>query len=775
MVELEHIPALFPTSEEFRDPIRFLSEPVAQRLGKRYGMVKLVPPADFKPPLSINEDIFRFKARLQNLSELDILNRGRLFLMRQLDNFHMIGKRKRTAAFQQPFVEQEGQKVHFYDVFIEVVKYGSKSPELDTSELKSSKKRKFATGFLPESSTSGHELTLTPLKDIKSDSRLWKHVAKMSGTSAKAAKLVFDDYLAPYYNYLQRKSQQSLEKGPNKSWLTQLVYDEKYPKSLLNDAESDDDEEEDSEAGCYICKRNSHGSKTILCDSCDKPFHLFCLKPALEQVPKGNWMCDNCVVGNGFYGFKEEKEWYSKNGFRERCLRFDERMWPNGDKLEDLDRLEQMFWERVKDIEKPSTIRYGADIHNEGPGVMTGFPTKGYVPPSIGENPKSLSEYLDYTSHPMNLMNLPQARGSLLSLFGKKISGMTIPWIYIGSTFSTFCWHLEDQYTLSANYQHEGDPKIWYSIPESSCSKFDNLMRHIAPDILEKQPDLLHQLVTLVAPYDKKFQDAGISCYKAIQRPGEYIITFPKCYHAGFNSGYNFNEAVNFTINSWLPYGLEATYDYIRSGKPCVFDMNELMLNIITSFLRGQTHFDNSFIRICYSELLHSFNLEMKLLDQLNLDPDIIKVVSSSSSPDKSRVAERTAEFSGNNDDDESQEGDENDSDSNSESSDDDGIFCSQCRTICPFTFVVHYNNKNRKRRRLRTRSFAEWNLRASQDEFKILCLRDYSQYFSDTELDDKNKMDSNQDKDEVHFVKDLTSIRQTLKEAQRKIDGVGR
>jgi len=60
-------------------------------------------------------------------------------------------------------------------------------------------------------------------------------------------------------------------------------------------------------------------------------------------------------------------------------------------------------------------------------------------------------------------------------------------------------------------------------------------LRKEAPDLFEAQPDLLFQLVTLLS--SKRLTDAGVRVCACNQRAGEFVITYPKAYHAGFNHG----------------------------------------------------------------------------------------------------------------------------------------------------------------------------------------------------------------------------------------------
>jgi len=42
-------------------------------------------------------------------------------------------------------------------------------------------------------------------------------------------------------------------------------------------------------------------------------------------------------------------------------------------------------------------------------------------------------------------------------------------------------------------------------------------------------------------------------------------LTLPGSYHAGFSTGLNIGEAVNFASRSWLPYGLKSQNIYRKS------------------------------------------------------------------------------------------------------------------------------------------------------------------------------------------------------------------
>lgn len=65
----------------------------------------------------------------------------------------------------------------------------------------------------------------------------------------------------------------------------------KAPK-VMNPSDSSDSDCD--EIYCQKCGSGDFPAKLLLCDKCNKGFHLFCLRPILVAVPKGSWFCSAC-------------------------------------------------------------------------------------------------------------------------------------------------------------------------------------------------------------------------------------------------------------------------------------------------------------------------------------------------------------------------------------------------------------------------------------------------------------------------------------------------
>ncbi len=88
--------------------------------------------------------------------------------------------------------------------------------------------------------------------------------------------------------------------------------------------------------------------------------------------------------------------------------------------------LETTFWNIVEEGENDVEVHYGADLDTHKVG--SGFPRAG-------------------CPNPWNLNNLPRLggeNGSMLRHMTDDVPGVNYPWMYMGMTFSSFCWHIED-------------------------------------------------------------------------------------------------------------------------------------------------------------------------------------------------------------------------------------------------------------------------------------------------------------------------------------------
>ncbi|KAJ7959376.1 putative Histone-lysine N-methyltransferase ATXR6 [Quillaja saponaria] len=55
-----------------------------------------------------------------------------------------------------------------------------------------------------------------------------------------------------------------------------------------------DDSFDNDDICCEECGSGESPAKLLLCDKCDRGYHLFCLRPIIVSVPKGSWFCPPC-------------------------------------------------------------------------------------------------------------------------------------------------------------------------------------------------------------------------------------------------------------------------------------------------------------------------------------------------------------------------------------------------------------------------------------------------------------------------------------------------
>lgn len=148
-----------------------------------------------------------------------------------------------------------------------------------------------------------------------------------------------------------------------------------------------------------------------------------------------------------------------------------------------------------------------------------------------------------------NVAHLP----NILDLMDTKLPGVNDAYLYAGLWKATFAWHLEDQDLYSINYLHFGAPKQWYSIPQQESDRFFKLMVDTFQEEHRACLEFLRHKTFLVSP--QFLAKNGIKVNKIVHNEGEFMITYPYGYHAGFNYGYNLAESVNFALDDWFPLG----------------------------------------------------------------------------------------------------------------------------------------------------------------------------------------------------------------------------
>uniref|UniRef100_A0A671PH75 [histone H3]-trimethyl-L-lysine(4) demethylase n=1 Tax=Sinocyclocheilus anshuiensis TaxID=1608454 RepID=A0A671PH75_9TELE len=571
-------PVFEPSWEEFADPFGFINKirPIAENTG----ICKIRPPPGWQPPFACDVDRLHFTPRIQRLNELEAQTRVKLNFLDQIAKFWEL----QGCTLKIPHVERKTLDLYvLYKLVKEDGGFDVVCKERRWSQI--ALKMGFAPGKAVGSHLRAHyERILYPYYLFQKGANVMNSQKPTLNNDTK------DKEYKPH-DLPQRQSVQPAETCTiaRRAKRTEVCENKPNLRRRMGSYVAKPEPGTDpyffistfipknhivEQYMCLVCGGGGDEDRLLLCDGCDDSYHTFCLIPPLHDVPKGDWRCPKCLAQECgkpqvAFGFEQAPRDYTLRTFGDMADSFKSDYFNMPVHMVPTELVEKEFWRLVSTIEEDVTVEYGADIASKDFG--SGFPVKNGTF-------KVSPEEEGYLSSGWNLNNMPVLDASVLTHVTADICGMKLPWLYVGMCFSSFCWHIEDHWSYSINYLHWGEPKTWYGVPGYAAEQLEKVMKNLAPELFESQPDLLHQLVTIMNP--NVLTGHGVPIYRTNQCAGEFVITFPRAYHSGFNQGFNFAEAVNFCTADWVPLGRQCVEHYRSLNRYCVFSHDEMTCNI---------------------------------------------------------------------------------------------------------------------------------------------------------------------------------------------------
>ncbi|VDK37862.1 unnamed protein product [Taenia asiatica] len=570
-------PVFRPTLKEFEDPLLYLDK--IRPIGTKTGICKIIPPKGWNPPFAVDVNTFRFTPRIQRLYELEAHSRLKLDFIGKLYQFFRL---QGMDKLKIPNVG--GQYLDVYWLHKHVVNAGGyekvNSAKLwpQMAERLGYPGGKFAMAMKTnyEKLLLKYELMVTAHSASGGNGKRSANPNDVKSIPTKRTRLHAqeDDTKIDYTASKELKNLQFFGAGPK----TAVPIGEIAVSPKVR-------EEGTGDYFCRVCGMGNNEAFLLICStsSCQACYHTYCLTPPLAGVPHYQWKCPECVHTicsrpMDSFGFPQSSKSYTLHEFGIRADAFKAKYFRREPSSVPCAEVEQEFWRILQEYTEDVVVEYGADVHASDQG--SGFPTELQLSraPHLFASAEQRRQALVYAQSPWNLNNLPIYGNSVLRFIKGNVDGMKVPWCYVGMVFSTFCWHIEDHWSCSINFNHWGEPKTWYGVSSANAVLFERAMRKQAGELFDLAPDLLHHITTIMNP--NLLQAEGVPIYRTDQHCGEFVVTFPRAYHAGFNQGFNFAEAVNVCPPAWLPIGRACVEHYAEMHRQCVFSNDELLFRL---------------------------------------------------------------------------------------------------------------------------------------------------------------------------------------------------
>lgn len=539
---LSEPPTFYPTIEEFGDPAAYL-ERIASH-GKKYGMVKIVPPREWDPPFCLDTEMFWFKTKRQSMN---------------------------------PTLAERAEKA-FVDSLYYFHRHTNKTP---INRLPSIDKRPLDLFHLHQCVQLRGGFTEVCRR------KLWAQIGRELGYTGKimtslstSLKHSYQKVIYPFDQYLEKNSAGGLSDGIRIPMFESPEDGDEVSVPQKREHPEDEDGEGSGwtkkhklENGTKVALRvTSEDRKESRIKNSESTLHRIVPYSETPSIPDDptippfdNWHGGINTIGDPSDNLTAPT--YNLRQFQQKAALFKDKYFQNvlGDKpkLEEED-VEREFWRILSDPTENIQVEYGTDIH-------TSVQSSGF--PQIERDGTN-----EYAQDPWNPNVLPFVQNAFSRYVDADVPYLVQPFLHIGMVFASKSWHFEDFYSYAFNYHHFGEAKTYYSVPEDQVEKLRDLLTEIiGKDNIDENPSLLLQPNYMLSP--ELLTQRGIICHSLEQRAGQIVVTFPKAYTSHLNYGFNMTESVNFFPSfDWLDYGLQCSSLYQQFNYPPPFSIQRLLL-----------------------------------------------------------------------------------------------------------------------------------------------------------------------------------------------------
>lgn len=259
---------------------------------------------------------------------------------------------------------------------------------------------------------------------------------------------------------------------------------------------------------------------------------------------------------------------YNLRQFQQKCERFDEKYFGPRPKPVGLDGenfVEKEYWEALSHSGVAVEVEYGSNIHSAIHGSTNAMPEQNSL--------RNVNDQWNLNVAPL------QRDGMFQYIQDASAQQLRMPWLHVGMMFSSRAWAVEDMLLWSLDYLHFGSTRTWYVISPKHYDKFQKLLERYGKGDRKVDSKFILEPDLMISP--EVLKEEGIETYLCDQRPGEYVLSFPKSYRSHFCHGFNMSESVNLCPVTWLQGPAQECADlYARNNQLPAFSYVRMMVDI---------------------------------------------------------------------------------------------------------------------------------------------------------------------------------------------------